>query len=79
MDVLKNTPGFLIFPEFEEHKSVVDKYGGAEHCRGAGFVKFSKNKDGQIIATCYGDSYSLKIGVGEFDSRIITQFMEGND
>ena len=68
--------GFFIFPEFEEHLSVANKMGGKEHVVGAGFVSI-KSIDNKVKIQCYGDSHSLKICVGEKDSRIIQMYLEG--
>lgn len=65
--------GYVLFPELENHVAMSKKLGGKEHVTGAGFVRFLE-KEGRIIANCYGKSESLNIGVGENDSKIITMF-----
>lgn len=68
---------FLIFPAFEEHKSVVERYGGKGHLLSAGFVRLSY-EDGKIVAQCYGNSWSLGVGPRKIDSKIITIFLNNS-
>ena len=56
-------------------------YGGMQHSHfasynptSAGFVWLDKNdKTGEIVATCFGESVSLKLKVAEEDSFRITR------
>lgn len=72
--------GFIIFPAFEEHKSVANKYGGIEHVISAGFVSITHDcKQDSFVAHCYGKSQSLHIGSRELDSRIITFYFNNQN
>ncbi len=67
--------GFIIFQEFEEHKSVASRYGGIKHILSAGFVSIDYNCTlNSFIAHCYGNSISLHIQSREVDSEIITHY-----
>ena len=75
MGKFNNAESFLVFPEVENHKRVVEGLGGMDHVVSAGFVSFRQGEDG-IEASCYGVSVSLGIGSRrEEDSRLLTMQM----
>jgi len=66
-----NTDGPVIFPEFETHKAVANRYGGKEHVIAAGFVQIYV-EEGKLKVSCFGSSQGLKASSrGEDDARMI--------
>ena len=66
-------PAFFIFPDCKQHSIVANQLGYLNHVTGAGFIQFVD--EGRVVAECYGESNSLRVGVGVRDSVIITKFL----
>lgn len=54
------TQGPVLFPEFETHARVVDKYGGKSHVVSAGFVEVFV-EDEELHVRCYGGATSIGV------------------
>ena len=74
MGMFGTNEGFVIFPEFQDHKVMADKLGGKEHVLGAGFINFYKF-DYETKVSCYGYSESLKIGPRDNDDEKIIEIL----
>jgi len=55
-----NTDGPIIFPEFERHAAVANRYGGKEHVVAAGFVQVYVD-EGKLAVSCFGKSEGLGV------------------
>lgn len=65
-----------VFPEWDEHASVAKKLKPVK-VYSAGFLNFTKNKEGDLEIKCYGKSVSLGIESEEKDSFYLTQYFLG--
>lgn len=76
MGKFANTEGPIIFPEFEAHSVLANRYGGKNHVISAGFVIVSVTNNSQVKIHCHGESVSLGIeSRPEEDARIIQRML----
>lgn len=54
---MMHTP--ILFPEHLEHIDVANKFGGKENIVSAGFTSIGIGADGEMDASCWGESVSL--------------------
>ena len=82
MSQLGDTDGMIIFPEYESHVSVAEKYGGRRHVLSAGFCNMGITRDekGNPVMgfDCYGESVSLKKEWKPGDSDILKRMFEND-
>ena len=63
----------ILFPEYKKHDDMSRKLGKAIS---AGFVSFGPRPEGEVGATCYGESVSLKIKSRPEDSGLISRLLK---
>ena len=64
LDTIQAGASFFLFPSWFDHAELARRIAPHADVLSAGFVSFASGKP-----TCHGNSTSLKIGVGENDTK----------